>query len=136
MLRLAASPESIRDELRLERHGLDNKRLHRGRLACEFRLRQQRALSPETIRRQASRLNRHDVRPQSGQASGHISAAMTFLRVAKSGRNIGQPDHSPVNPVTSYKAERRPGSSEIWLAVTKDDGMQVDSIFIDQAKFG
>jgi hypothetical protein len=76
------------------------------------------------------------VRPQSGLASDHISAAMTFLRVAKLGRNIGQPDHSLVNPVTSYKAERRPGSSEIWLAVTKDDGMQVDSIFIDQAKFG
>ena len=76
------------------------------------------------------------VRPQSGLASDHISAAMTFLRVAKLGRNIGQPDHSLVNPVTSYKAERRPGSSEIWLAVTKDDGMQVDSIFIDQSKFG
>jgi hypothetical protein len=75
------------------------------------------------------------VRPQSGLASDHISAAMTFLRVAKLGRNIGQPDHSLVNPITSYKAERRPGSSEIWLAVTKDDGMQVDSIFIDQAKF-
>jgi hypothetical protein len=61
---------------------------------------------------------------------------MTFLRVAKLGRHIGQPDHSLVNPVTRYKAKRRPGSSEIWLAVTKDDGMQVDSIFIDQAKFG
>ena len=36
----------------------------------------------------------------------------------------------------SHKAERRPRSSEIRLAVTKDDGMQVDSIFIDQAKFG
>jgi hypothetical protein len=76
------------------------------------------------------------VRPQSGLASDHISAAMTFLRVAKLGRNIGQTDHSLVDPVTSYKAERRPGSREIWLAVTKDDGMQVDSIFIDQAKFG
>ena len=61
---------------------------------------------------------------------------MTFLRVAKSGRNRGQPDHSLVNPVASYEAERRPGSSELRLAVTEDDGMQVDSIFIDQAKFG
>jgi hypothetical protein len=60
---------------------------------------------------------------------------MSLLRVAKLSRNIDQPDHILVNPVTSYKAERRPGSSEIWLAVTKDDGMQVDSIFIDQAKF-
>src|SRR5262245_22859655 len=35
----------------------------------------------------------------------------------------------------SHKAERRPGSGEIWLAVTKHDGVQVDSILIDQAKF-
>src|SRR5881398_2119068 len=36
----------------------------------------------------------------------------------------------------SHKAERRPGSGEIWLAVTKHDGVQVDSILIDQPKFG
>ena len=36
----------------------------------------------------------------------------------------------------SHKAERRPGPGEIWLAVTKHDGVQVDSILIDQAKFG
>src|SRR6201984_1381168 len=35
-----------------------------------------------------------------------------------------------------HKAERRPGSGEIWLAVTKHDGVQVDSILIDQPKFG
>jgi hypothetical protein len=36
----------------------------------------------------------------------------------------------------SHKAERRPGPGEIWLAVAKHDGVQVDSILIDQAKFG
>src|SRR5258705_2713664 len=36
----------------------------------------------------------------------------------------------------SHKAERRPGSGEIWLAMTKHDGVQGDSILIDQAKFG
>src|SRR5262245_64444908 len=36
----------------------------------------------------------------------------------------------------SHKAERRPGPGEVWLAVTKHDGVQVDSILIDQAKFG
>ena len=35
-----------------------------------------------------------------------------------------------------HKPERRPGSGEIWLAVTKHDRVQVDSILIDQAKFG
>ena len=36
----------------------------------------------------------------------------------------------------SQKAERRPGSGEIWFAVTKHDGVQVDPILVDQAKFG
>src|SRR5688572_30466820 len=37
-------------------------------------------------------------------------------RVARSGRNVGQPDHILANPIMSHKAEPRPGSSEIWLA--------------------
>src|SRR6185369_198531 len=40
------------------------------------------------------------------------------------------------NSITDQKAERRPGPGEIWLAATKHDGVQVDSILIDQAKFG
>src|SRR5262245_48791554 len=52
------------------------------------------------------------------------------------GRNVGQPNHILPNPIMSRKAERRPGSGEIWLAVTKHDGVQVDPILIDQAKFG
>jgi hypothetical protein len=61
---------------------------------------------------------------------------MAFLRVPRLSRNIGQSDHSLVDPVISHKAEWRPGAGKVWLAVTKDDGMQVDSILIDQAKFG
>ena len=34
----------------------------------------------------------------------------------------------------SDEAERRPGSGEIWLAVTKHHRVQVDSILIDQTK--
>jgi len=51
-------------------------------------------------------------------------------------RNVRQSDHILANPIIRHQAERRPGSSEIWLAVTKHDGVQVDSILIDQAKFG
>ena len=36
----------------------------------------------------------------------------------------------------SHKAERRPGPGEIWLSVPKHDGVQVDSVLIDQAQFG
>ena len=43
-------------------------------------------------------------------------------------RNVRQPDHILANPIMSHKAERRPGSGEIWLAVAKHDGVQVDSI--------
>ena len=51
-------------------------------------------------------------------------------------RNVDQPDHILANPIMSHKAQRRPGSGEIGLAVTKHDGVQVDSILIDQAQFG
>ena len=74
------------------------------------------------------------VRPQLGLATEQTSTAFTLLRVARSSRDIGQPDHSLVNTFIAYEAERWLGSSEVWLAVTKYDGMQVDSILIDQAK--
>src|SRR5688572_32323876 len=64
------------------------------------------------------------------------SAAISIRRVARLRRNVGQPDHILANPIMSHEAERRPGPGEIWLAVPKHDGVQVDSILIDQAKFG
>ena len=56
--------------------------------------------------------------------------------VARSGRNVGQPDHVLANPIAGHKAERRPGAGEEWLAVTKHDGVEVESILIDKAKVG
>src|SRR5512142_3361225 len=64
------------------------------------------------------------------------SAAISMRRVARSGGNVGQPDHILGNPIMSHQAEPRPRSGEIWLAVTQHDGVQVDSILIDQAQFG
>ena len=64
------------------------------------------------------------------------SAAISIRRVTRLSRNVGQPDHILADPVMSHKAERRPGPGEIWFAATKHDGVQVDSILIDQAKFG
>jgi hypothetical protein len=57
-------------------------------------------------------------------------------RVARLRRNIGQPDHILANSIMSHQAERRSGAGEIGLAVTKHDGVQINSIFIDQAQFG
>ena len=70
------------------------------------------------------------------QSSGVYESAVSIRRVARLSRNVGQPDHILANPIMSHKAERRPGPGKIWLAMTKHDGMQVDSILIDQAKFG
>ena len=71
-----------------------------------------------------------------GPTQDQTSAAIPIQRVARFSRNVGQPDHILANPVIGHKAERRPGPGEIWFAVTKHDGVQVDSILINQAKFG
>src|SRR6516164_10673021 len=70
-----------------------------------------------------------------GATQNQTSAAISIRRVARLSRNVSQPDHILANSIISHKADRRPGSGEIWLAVTEHDGVQVDSILIDQAKF-
>ena len=72
----------------------------------------------------------------SGTSENQTSAAIGIRRVARLSRTVGQPDHILGNPIIGHQAERRPGSGEIWLAAAKHDGVQVDSILIDQAKFG
>src|SRR5574341_1417079 len=37
---------------------------------------------------------------------------LSIQRVARLGRNVGQPEHVLANPITGCKAERRPGSGE------------------------
>src|SRR6185503_18329680 len=66
---------------------------------------------------------------------GSVSQARRRLWIQLS-RNVDQPDHIVGNPIIGHKPERRPGSREIWLAMTEHDRVQVDSILIDQAKFG
>ena len=52
------------------------------------------------------------------------------------GRNVRRPDRVLANSIAGHKAERRPGAGEEWLAVTKHDGVEVESILIDQTKVG
>src|SRR5476649_2240906 len=54
----------------------------------------------------------------------------------RSGGNVGQPDRVLANAIAGDKAERRPGAGEEWLAATKHDRVQVESILIDKAKVG
>jgi hypothetical protein len=66
-----------------------------------------------------------------GGASAH-----SVGRVARLGRNVGQPDHVLANQIAGHKAERRPGAGEEWFAATKHDGVEVESILINKTKVG
>jgi hypothetical protein len=50
--------------------------------------------------------------------------------------NVRQPDHVLANSIAGHKAERRPRAGEEWLAATKDDGMEVESILVNKVKVG
>ena len=58
------------------------------------------------------------------------------LGITRSGRNVRQPNRILANSIAGYKAERRPGAGEEWLAVTKHDGVEVEPILIDKTKVG
>src|SRR5580698_6382529 len=68
--------------------------------------------------------------------SGPVESAQSVGRVARLSRNVRQPDHIPANAVAGHKAEPRPGAGEERLAMTKHDGMDVESILINQTKVG
>src|SRR5262245_53226913 len=48
--------------------------------------------------------------------------------------NVRQPNHILANSFAVHKAERRPCPDEEWLPMTKHDGMEVESILINQTK--
>jgi len=50
--------------------------------------------------------------------------------------NVRQPNHVLANEIAGHKAERRPGAGEEWLAATKHDGAEIESILINKAKVG
>jgi len=55
---------------------------------------------------------------------------------ARSSRNVRQPNHVLANRIAGHKAERRPRGGEEWLAATKHDGVNVESILINKTKVG
>jgi len=67
---------------------------------------------------------------------GPVESAQFVGRVARLSRNVRQPDHVLANSFAGHKAEPRPGAGEEWLAMTKHDGMDVESILINQIKVG
>jgi hypothetical protein len=67
---------------------------------------------------------------------GPVESAKFVGRVARLSRNVRQPDHVLANSFAGHKAQPRPRAGEEWLAMTKHDGMDVESILINQIKVG
>src|SRR5215467_10098776 len=65
-----------------------------------------------------------------------VESAQFVERVARLSRNVRQPDHVLANSFAGHKAEARPGAGEVWLARPEHDGMDVESILINQIKVG
>ena len=55
---------------------------------------------------------------------------------ARSGRNVGQPNHILVDWIAGHKAEAWAGSGEEGLAVAEDDGMEIEAVFVDETGVG
>jgi hypothetical protein len=62
-----------------------------------------------------------------------LCQALTGRRLV---RNVRQPNHILANSFAVHKTERRPGADEEWLPMTEHDGMEVESILINQTKIG
>jgi hypothetical protein len=71
----------------------------------------------------------------SSQMASTVSAQCLGC-VACLGWNVRQPDRVLVDLVACHKAEWWPRASEEWLAATKHDGAQVESVLINQAEVG
>jgi len=56
--------------------------------------------------------------------------------VAQSGRDVRQPNRVLANGIGGNKAERRPRAGKEWLAATKHDRVEVESILINKTKVG
>src|ERR1700677_3345287 len=68
--------------------------------------------------------------------SADVTRPQSVGRVARLSGNIRQPDHALANSIAGNKAERRPRAGEVWRAVTKHDGVEVESILINKTKVG
>ena len=51
--------------------------------------------------------------------------------VVRSSRNVRQSNHVFANSIVGYKTKRRPGADEEWLAMTKHNRVEIESILIN-----
>ena len=67
---------------------------------------------------------------------GENSSGRSGGRVARSGRNVRQPNQVIGDEIAGYEVKRRPGAGEERRATTKHDGAEVESILIDKTGLG
>lgn len=67
---------------------------------------------------------------------GPDASAQSVWRDARLSRNVRQPNHVLANMIGGNKAEWWPRAGEEWLAATKHDGVEVESILINKTKVG
>ncbi len=74
--------------------------------------------------------------PRNSVVSQFDESAQSVGRVARLSRNVCQPNHVLGNQIAGHQAERRPGAGEEWPATTEHDGVEVDSILVNQSEAG
>ena len=67
---------------------------------------------------------------------GPDASAQSVGRVARSSRNVRQPNRVLADQIAGHKAEQWSGAGEEWLAATEHDGVEVEPILIDETKVG
>ena len=75
-----------------------------------------------------------EVTSQKGVSSTATASAQFAGRAVQLSRNVRQSDHIFVNEIAGHKVKRGPGAGEEWLAATKHDGVDVESILVNQTQ--
>ena len=71
---------------------------------------------------------------QNGVSSTATASAQFAGRAVQLSRNVRQSDHIFVNEIAGHKVKRGPGAGEEWLAATKHDWVDVESILVNQTQ--
>ena len=75
-----------------------------------------------------------EVTSQKGVSSTATASAQFAGQAVQLSRNVRQSDHIFVNEIAGHKVKRGPGAGEEWLAATKHDGVDVESILVNQTQ--
>ena len=75
-----------------------------------------------------------EVTSQKPVSSTAAASAQFAGRAVQLSRNVRQSDHIFVNEIAGHKVKRGARAGEEWLAATKHDGVDVESILVNQTQ--